>query len=293
MRLRHCGVAVLSMALLASLAAANPVRRLELVDAAGTTIGTVFDDVVLIETEHGQVPLRASKSSLLETSGQESLLYFSEPDCAGEVYVARGGLFKPSWIDVDSGLLRTTAAPVLVDVKSGVIDARPDAFDPAGCINGSLGELTLERVVATSFAPSVAHPAPYELRYVEETAFHPLLPCRLLDTRDGSTPLTNPGPHPLTVQGNCGVPVGARGVAINLTIVGASREGDLRLFPAGPIPAEQTSAINFVAGQTLANAQLLMLAEQGTPGAPDAQLVIGMTAAGTVHVLIDVTGYLR
>ena len=299
MRMSAALLATMTVLLVSSAASANDVRRVELVDSNDGVVGTIFGDRVLLETAYGQVPLLVVGSSLSGTvpSSPATLFAFTEPDCGGVAHVlATQPLWKPSWHG-SSGVLYTTAPTVTVDVASVASAATPESVEPGDCTNGGPSSIPLDPVVAVGDLAAI-HPPPYRLRFVEETAFHPLTPCRLFDTRQpqsitGGAPFDNSAAHPFTVQGRCGVPVGARGVAINLTVVGASTGGDLRLFPAGPIPAEQTSAINYVAGQTLANAQLLMLAEQQAPDEPDAQLVIGMIGAGTVHVLVDVTGYLQ
>ncbi len=68
--------------------------------------------------------------------------------------------------------------------------------------------------------------------------YFPITPCRVFDTRTtgpqtNGMPLTNPGPYNFTIQGNCGVPIGAKAVTLNATVVSPSRPGDLRLYPAG------------------------------------------------------------
>jgi hypothetical protein len=77
----------------------------------------------------------------------------------------------------------------------------------------------------------------------------------------------------------------ARAVALNITATGATKDGHLRLYPAGT-PRPTTSAVNFRAGQTRANNGIAPL---GTSGA--VTLYSGQAAGGTVHVIVDVSGY--
>ena len=127
--------------------------------------------------------------------------------------------------------------------------------------------------------------------------YHSLTPCRVIDTRDGSgasteTPgaRTNPGPHGFRIQGFCGVPNGADAVTINVTVVGPTRGGDLRLFPSDAGQPE-VSVMNYNAGEpALANGAILPLAQVGA-GVNDINMMIGMIGSGSLHVLIDVTGY--
>jgi hypothetical protein len=121
--------------------------------------------------------------------------------------------------------------------------------------------------------------------------YYPITPCRVFDTRTTGTqtngsPLSNPGPHNFTIQGNCGVPVGAQAVTLNATVVSPSRPGDLRLYPAGGT-APSVSTLNYTTSETLANGAIVPLAST----TPDLGVVIGMVASGTIHLLIDVTGY--
>lgn len=118
--------------------------------------------------------------------------------------------------------------------------------------------------------------------------FHTLAPCRVLDTRDA----TLGGPDPF-VAGNvevifadvapCGVPAGARALAVNVTVTRSSGPGYLSLYPWG-MPVPLVSTINYRAGQTRANNAVVSLSFGGMA------LKVGQ-ASGTVHVILDVYGY--
>jgi hypothetical protein len=133
--------------------------------------------------------------------------------------------------------------------------------------------------------------------------FNNLSPCRVIDTRfvaaqTNGNPLPNPGPHNFRIQGNCGVPNGATAVVLNATVVSPSRAGDLRLFPAGGAQPD-VSVVNYPAGVTIANGAVVPLTTipaippdgDPDPNAKDIAVVIGMTGPGTIHLLLDVTGY--
>jgi len=120
--------------------------------------------------------------------------------------------------------------------------------------------------------------------------FFSVSPCRLLDTRlAGQGPALASGvPRLVTVTGgSCGIPAIAGAIAVNITAVGSTGAGNLRLYP-GDGTDSQTSAINFVAGQTRANNGVFPLA-----GTPTGTLTIlaTVTGGGTVHAVLDVTGY--
>jgi hypothetical protein len=129
--------------------------------------------------------------------------------------------------------------------------------------------------------------------------YHALTPCRIVDTRnpngtDAGPALSNTGTNPriFQIQGNCGVPNGAAAVTINVTIVspnmtGPSGGGFLTLYPA--TQARPTvSTINFLnADSALANGAIVPL-----DVAPN-DLAVYLGGIGTVHLLIDVTGYFQ
>jgi hypothetical protein len=133
--------------------------------------------------------------------------------------------------------------------------------------------------------------------------FNSLTPCRVFDTRATSAPndpnmtngvtLKNPGPSTWRIQGRCGVPVGARAVTLNVTITQPNVAGDVRMYPSN-VALPLVSTLNYNAGEpALANGAIVPLAQ--TTG-PDLAIVLGMAAAagsGTIHVLVDVTGYFQ
>ncbi|HVR11111.1 MAG TPA: hypothetical protein VMW75_23910 [Thermoanaerobaculia bacterium] len=127
-----------------------------------------------------------------------------------------------------------------------------------------------------------------------------MTPCRVFDTRTtgpqtNGSPL-NGGPSVFfRIQGYCGIPNGAQAVTLNLTIVSPSRQGDMRLYPANVTPhATDPSTINYDAGEVaLANGAIVPLAPVSLSTDKDLQIVIGMQGPGTVHAIVDVTGYFQ
>jgi hypothetical protein len=116
-------------------------------------------------------------------------------------------------------------------------------------------------------------------------------PTRLLDTRYGTK--TNPVRTALApwasltvrVAGITGspVPAGAKAAAINLTATAPQRAGNLS---ADSSATSGSSTANFAAGQTVANLLVGRLSSTGT-------ITITNHSGGTVHLVADVTGYLR
>lgn len=132
------------------------------------------------------------------------------------------------------------------------------------------------------------------------STFHPLTPCRFVDTRWDAV-LTYGGPafaagetRVITVTDNpsmpqaCGVPADAKAVALNVTVALSSSAGVIRIFPGG----ERTpvaSTLSFAAGRTRANNAIVRLS-------PDERGNISVLAdqpSGEVHVILDVSGYFK
>ncbi|HYU33846.1 MAG TPA: right-handed parallel beta-helix repeat-containing protein [Thermoanaerobaculia bacterium] len=118
--------------------------------------------------------------------------------------------------------------------------------------------------------------------------FYTLLPCRVLDTRPSSA-LVSGVPRSVPVAGLCGVPPTAQAVVLNLTVVSPSGSGYVSLWPAD-LPWPQTSMITFSTGQARSNNAIVGLATDGG-GDLAAQAFVG--GAGTVHLVLDVSGYFQ
>jgi spore coat protein U-like protein len=82
----------------------------------------------------------------------------------------------------------------------------------------------------------------------------------------------------------CEIPAGVKAVAMNITVVGPTQAGDLRLFPTGG--SATASNLNFGAGQTRANNAEVKLSASGS-----ISVTCAMAAAGSTHFLLDVVGY--
>lgn len=118
--------------------------------------------------------------------------------------------------------------------------------------------------------------------------FQAVSPFRVCDTRSATPgcPQAKLGPGgeiAVTFAGLGGVPaLGAKAVVFNLTVTGGTSGGFLVAWPdltATPV----ASALNFSAGQTLANMVTVKLGTNGT--------VRVRNALGQAHVILDVAGY--
>jgi hypothetical protein len=116
------------------------------------------------------------------------------------------------------------------------------------------------------------------------SSFYLITPCRLLDTRQYSPIGSGSLQHVFAVY-RCGIPFGAKAVAMNVTVVNPSSTGYLTLFPAvSPMPG--TSTINYRYGKTRANNAILPLSAGGW-------MKVYNSGAHPAHVIIDVTGYFK
>ena len=124
-------------------------------------------------------------------------------------------------------------------------------------------------------------------------------PCRIADTRgngfsgQAGPPALNTGPRVFQISGNvpgvplpCGIPLTARAVSFQFTIVTPNSAGNLIAWPAGPAPT--ISVLNWSAGETaLGNGTVVPLSMAGS-------LSVQINAAiggATGHLVLDVNGY--
>lgn len=160
--------------------------------------------------------------------------------------------------------------------------------------------LLLRSLCLTLFALAVLSAVPADAQVPGGPfQYHSLTPCRLIDTRNGqgastsdNGPVgarTNPGPYDITVKGFCGVPADASAVTLNVTVISPTAPGDLRIANSDANPFPVVSTLNYVANEpALANGAIVPL-KAGAGN--DLRMVFGMATSGSLHILVDVTGY--
>lgn len=115
--------------------------------------------------------------------------------------------------------------------------------------------------------------------------YYTVTPCRAVDTRSGA-PIASNGT--LTVpMGTCGVPTDAVAVAINATVTDPTAPGHLAIFAADG-SANGTSMLNFRPGQTRAGNTISRVASDAS-----GTINVENHSNGTVHLIIDVSGFFR
>ena len=112
--------------------------------------------------------------------------------------------------------------------------------------------------------------------------YHPLTPARILDTRNGGTPLAPGETRDVLVGTQGGVPAGATAAVINVTATNGTAAGYLTIFPTGQTRAV-ASNLNWTAGKTVPNLVEIAL---GTGG-----MVSVYNPQGSTDVIFDVEGY--
>ena len=123
--------------------------------------------------------------------------------------------------------------------------------------------------------------------------FMPLAPCRAVDTRNPVGPRGGPalgvGARSFALVGACGIPPDAKSVALNVTAVAPTHDGDLKLY-AADTPTPVATALSFRAGNTRANSAI---AAVSTDGSAALAVQADMPVGGTVDVTVDVLGFFR
>jgi len=159
--------------------------------------------------------------------------------------------------------------------------------------------MPLTRQLCLKFVPALLVLAAIPAQAAGPFVYHALTPCRLIDTRNGQGASTSddgpvgartsPGPYDVTVKGFCGVPADAAAASLNITVVGPTQAGDLRIAPLDATPFPVVSTVNYMANEpALANGAIVPL-KAGAGN--DLRIVFAMVATGTLHIIIDVTGY--
>lgn len=122
--------------------------------------------------------------------------------------------------------------------------------------------------------------------HTSSSGYTSLTPSRLVDTRTGlgakKGQVGAGSTFGVQIAGRGGVPSGVTAVALNVTVTDPRSAGHLSVFPSDR--QATTSSLNFVAGQTVANAVIV-------PVGPDGKINVLNRATGGSDVIVDVVGY--
>ncbi len=118
-------------------------------------------------------------------------------------------------------------------------------------------------------------------------AFYPITPCRVVDTRNATSPLGGPALAGQTTRtfpllsGACNVPPSAQAYSLNLTALPTNGLGFLTAWAAGQ-PQPTPSILNAPAGATAANAAIVTAGSNGG---------ISVFTTHDTNLIIDINGY--
>jgi hypothetical protein len=129
--------------------------------------------------------------------------------------------------------------------------------------------------------------------------YHPLTPARIFDSRTGINDSAPLGIKPtnaqgrtfdVTILGQGGIPAAnsqVLAVVANVTVVGATLDGYLSIYPTGSAPGE-SSLVNFGPTEAMPNLAVLGVGA----GGKSTISIVTPQGAGSAHVLIDVFGWI-
>ncbi len=194
----------------------------------------------------------------------------------GTLATLSGSGFQASSTVLFGGLAGTS----VTFVNSGMITARTPAHT-AGTVS-----------VAVTNADLQSSTLPNSFTYNSGVRFFTVTPCRVIDTRNatgayGGPALAAGADRTFVLAGQCGIPSGARSVAVNVAVTQPTAgPGFLTLFQGGTA-RPQAAMINYSVGQTRANNEILPLGAAG-----DIVVHCGQST-GTVQMILDVNGYFQ
>lgn len=160
-------------------------------------------------------------------------------------------------------------------------------LDPTGSLS-----ITFQSLTSTSATTDVILDVTgYFVAGTSGLRFVPLNPARLMDTRPIGVLSALSGSFSMgtartfDVTGHWGVPSGAGAISANLTVIEQSRSGNVSVTTT-PVNLPTTSTISFPSGGTRSNGFVVALDTDG-----DASATFRSLGAGTVHLIIDLSGY--
>ena len=212
------------------------------------------------------------------SAGGTQLTDAGSPHTKGTLWA--NGTVGGTSVDVDNGMI-TIAAIAASGSNSNVYvwqAALKSATPPWGSYRHRAAR---DGFVAGSGACAPRTPVP--------SSYHPLTPCRVLDTRNvpgllGGPALAANRTRSFDVTGVCGIPFGAVSISANVTVTNVLASGELVVFPSD-VGTPNTSAISFRPGVTRANNSMVYLSATTTT------FSVFNNCPQQVDFVLDVNGY--
>jgi PKD repeat protein len=194
---------------------------------------------------------------------------------ASASYDPDGDALRFDWSFGDGG---TGSGPAMISHSF----TRSGRFPVAAIVTDSKGAVGTAIVLITVDGPEEVDSG---------TDFYALSPCRVYDSRTSGQgqPLASDVPRTLQAAGVCAIPGTAKAISVTVTVSSPTDRGRVTLYPGG-IGAPVTSTLNFPAGVNRANNAIIPLAPDGAGTLGALAFVNG---GGTVHLIVDVTGYFQ
>ena len=195
-------------------------------------------------------------------------LSLADPAIAGQVQFSLGAaLLGVTTIENGSASWTTSSLPVGVNTLRAFFTGNPEYL--------ARGKSLSHTIVDVPLPPSAS-------------SLWVLTPCRVIDTRgtvgpSGGPALASAGTRGIQMTGVCGIPSGAKAVAVNVTVVSPADTGYLTLYP-GASARPGTSTMSYRTGRTRANNSVMSLSAGGIVNAFNG-------GPQPVHLIIDVMGY--
>ncbi|HTO86248.1 MAG TPA: hypothetical protein VMR54_01810 [Thermoanaerobaculia bacterium] len=130
--------------------------------------------------------------------------------------------------------------------------------------------------------------------------FYSVTPCRLARTTvalpgfpasNGPPALSSGVPRNMKIAGLCGVPDTAKAATLNVTFVGPTADGFIKIWPYNTTQP-QVSTVNALAGEpAIANGAIVPLTTD--PNLNISVVYGSQNPAATSNIIIDVTGYFQ
>lgn len=138
----------------------------------------------------------------------------------------------------------------------------------------------LASIATVLVAPPTASPVAAAPTPGATSAFQPLEPCRLFDTRTAGARIGNHAAVVVSTVGRCDIPADTTALALTVTVTQPSAAGFATVWP-GDVARPSTSTVNYAAGETRANGAIIATGSDGT---------LALSSSAAAHVVVDVTG---
>ncbi len=168
----------------------------------------------------------------------------------------------------------------------------PGAAGPVSSVNYGTGQTVADLAVTPMAADGTICVQSYAPTHVlvdvmgwfaAGSPFTPVTPRRLVDTRSGTGPVAGGSALTVDLPAVGGVPAGAAGAALTVTLTGTKADGYATVYPCGQ-PAPLASDLNYRAGASVPALTVAALPADGK---------VCVTTSATADILVDLSGWVE